>query len=653
MKYRFLVLIFLFILSLSLASCSSIPDILSSERAITAFTFPSISTATTIDEGNHTITVTVPFDIDVEHLIATFTASAGASVSVGSTVQQSGITPNNFTNPVVYRVTSAFGWIQDYTVNVTVAVQTSDLTKTVELSGGAGVGTMPFGALPLREMLLYRASEMKGAGTITSISFKYYDIATSAVSCPNVTIKMWHTYQSVFPETVPPNGDFASNINTGQGSQQTVRNNTTVNIPSGTAGAYYKIRLTTPYNYNGVDNLVVEITRPACTGDVRTASHRYAGSDGIDIFNQTDAAATEGEVGPWLPDTKFTLSGGDSLVGATIGGRVAPFTTSVDDQKVQLLYGKDEINGSGIITGIALVADLPTTTERTYTMNVKLGHTNLSALTTTFANNFNVNAPVTVASAVNFTVPAGIPVGGYLWVPLPTASFDYNGTDNLVVEIAVTAASGESGGQWGWFSSAGTRLYAGNAASTGTVDDSHYMINFRFAGGPVDVITQGGSSDASPFGNSGTGSIRQILYLASELGAKGTITKVAHRLSSDSIAGNYGSFTIKLANTDITTLSTTFANNIPGATTVYSSTYLIPLGLKAGDWIEIPLTTPFAIDPTKNLIVEMSDSSGDADNSNLLENSATRYISRRAYATPVATTGLVSNHLADLRLIMQ
>jgi len=59
----------------------------SSERAITAFTFPT-STATTIDEDAHTITVTVPLGTDVKNLIATFTASAGASVSVGSTVQQ-------------------------------------------------------------------------------------------------------------------------------------------------------------------------------------------------------------------------------------------------------------------------------------------------------------------------------------------------------------------------------------------------------------------------------------------------------------------------------------------------------------------------------------------------------------------------------------
>jgi hypothetical protein len=50
--------------------------------------------------------------------VATFTTT-GASVKVGSTVQISGTTARNFTNPVVYTVTAADATIQDYTVTVT------------------------------------------------------------------------------------------------------------------------------------------------------------------------------------------------------------------------------------------------------------------------------------------------------------------------------------------------------------------------------------------------------------------------------------------------------------------------------------------------------------------------------------------------------
>jgi hypothetical protein len=118
MKYRFLVLIFLITLSLSLASCSPGAAPLAQGDAITAFSIVSPAATGVIDEENYAINITVPYGTDVKNLIATFTASAGANVKVGSTVQQSGITTNDFTNPVVYTVTAAFGWIQDYTVTV-------------------------------------------------------------------------------------------------------------------------------------------------------------------------------------------------------------------------------------------------------------------------------------------------------------------------------------------------------------------------------------------------------------------------------------------------------------------------------------------------------------------------------------------------------
>ena len=51
--------------------------------------------------------------------VATFTTT-GASVKVGSTVQVSGTTANDFTAPLVYTVTAADHSTQDYTVTVTV-----------------------------------------------------------------------------------------------------------------------------------------------------------------------------------------------------------------------------------------------------------------------------------------------------------------------------------------------------------------------------------------------------------------------------------------------------------------------------------------------------------------------------------------------------
>ncbi len=76
--------------------------------------------AGTISETAKTVAVTVPFATNVTAIIATFTTT-GATVKVGPTVQVSGTTANNFTNPVSYIVTAADSTTATYTVTVNVA----------------------------------------------------------------------------------------------------------------------------------------------------------------------------------------------------------------------------------------------------------------------------------------------------------------------------------------------------------------------------------------------------------------------------------------------------------------------------------------------------------------------------------------------------
>ena len=94
---------------------------LSSSKAITAYSFVGFpGYAGTINEAAKTIEVTLPFGTNVTNLVAAFTTT-GAGVKVGTTVQRSGITPNNFTSPVAYIVTASDGSKVTYTVTVTVA----------------------------------------------------------------------------------------------------------------------------------------------------------------------------------------------------------------------------------------------------------------------------------------------------------------------------------------------------------------------------------------------------------------------------------------------------------------------------------------------------------------------------------------------------
>ena len=106
----------------------------SSDKSITVFSLAGVSG--TINDTNKTIAVTVPIGTDVTALVATFTTT-GTSVAVGATLQTSGVTANDFTNPVSYTVTAADNSTVNYTVTVivpTTAERIAAATATAENS---------------------------------------------------------------------------------------------------------------------------------------------------------------------------------------------------------------------------------------------------------------------------------------------------------------------------------------------------------------------------------------------------------------------------------------------------------------------------------------------------------------------------------------
>ncbi len=103
----------------------------SSEKQLLTFSFAGISGATgVINHTTYTVAVTVPFSTDLTALVATFTSSTSSTVSVGSTPQVSGTTPNNFTAPVVYTVIAQNLSTRNYTVTVTKAAARTEKVLT-------------------------------------------------------------------------------------------------------------------------------------------------------------------------------------------------------------------------------------------------------------------------------------------------------------------------------------------------------------------------------------------------------------------------------------------------------------------------------------------------------------------------------------------
>jgi hypothetical protein len=201
---------------------------------------------------------------------------------------------------------------------------------------------------------------------------------------------------------------------------------------------------------------------------------------------------------------------------------------------------------------------------------------------------------------------------------MPAATFSYNGSDNLIVEIEVSSSTGETP----WGVNVGTSLtlaYGALGSDTASGrDNAEYHISFRFNGGPMDVITAGDAFWAVPFTDFGNFKM-QIMFGAQQLGTGGPVTGISFRLVSDSLASDYPAATVVLGHTTNTALSMTFADNMTDATTVFTGTITVPAGLKAGDWVTIPVSG-FSYDSTQNLVVEVSQDAGATTNGILSTN---------------------------------
>ncbi|CAZ98044.1 M4 family metallopeptidase [Zobellia galactanivorans] len=91
---------------------------LSSEKEITDFRFNVTSPPTVGSINGNEIVMALPANINPGNLVATFATSARATVSVSGLPQQSGVSFNDFTEPVVYTVTAEDGSTKDFTVRL-------------------------------------------------------------------------------------------------------------------------------------------------------------------------------------------------------------------------------------------------------------------------------------------------------------------------------------------------------------------------------------------------------------------------------------------------------------------------------------------------------------------------------------------------------
>ncbi len=178
-----------------------------SAKEISSYLFIS-PVANGVVNGN-TISLQVPAGTDVKKLVASFTVSPGAIIKVGGVVQQSGVTPNDFSNPVTYTVVAEDGTSVEYQVIVYVlAVQKSSEKEMLTfgitnpytvgvISGNAISLTVPYGtdvkSLTAFFTISPKATAYIGAaGQITGVSINNFSYpVTYTVTAEDGTSKTY------------------------------------------------------------------------------------------------------------------------------------------------------------------------------------------------------------------------------------------------------------------------------------------------------------------------------------------------------------------------------------------------------------------------------------------------------------------------------
>ena len=109
-----------FVASLCTGCYDKAENPVSTDADIIAFTFPGIHGRAEIDVRNRCVTAKADETVDLTAIVAILTLSDGAVAKVNGIYQESRITSNNFTKPVMYEIVSGCGEIvKNWTVTVT------------------------------------------------------------------------------------------------------------------------------------------------------------------------------------------------------------------------------------------------------------------------------------------------------------------------------------------------------------------------------------------------------------------------------------------------------------------------------------------------------------------------------------------------------
>ena len=165
------------------------------------FSFPLQTGPATIDVSARTINIEVAYGVDPSSLVASFILTGGVQADVNGSIQTSGVTALDFTNPVAYTLTAEGGITKTWTITVTVSTTASSQKDITGFTVDGIVGNAVIGGNTVNATVAYGSSvtslkptfEISLLATIsdTTTARDFTTAQTYVVTAQDGTTKTW------------------------------------------------------------------------------------------------------------------------------------------------------------------------------------------------------------------------------------------------------------------------------------------------------------------------------------------------------------------------------------------------------------------------------------------------------------------------------
>ncbi len=433
-------------------------------KAITAFSLAGV--AATVDEAAKTIAVTLPSGSSVTALAATFTTT-GAGVKVGTVVQTSGTTTNNFTAPVTYTVTAANGSTANYNVTVSVSSVTAKAITAYSLAGSTGTVdeaaktiavTLPNGtnltALPATfsttgaGVKVGAAAQVSGTTTNNFTGPVAYTVTAADGSTATYTVNASASSATAKAISAFSFAGYPGSAATINEAAKTIA----VSVPNGTdvtalvasfatTGSSVKVGSVVQTSGTTPNDFTAPVAYTATAADGTTAIYAVtvtpvaASAKAITAYSIAGFPAVAGTINEAAKTIAVTMP-----FGTDVTALVATFTTTGESVKVGTAAQTSTVTANNFTAPVAYTVTAADASTATYTVTVTLAPNSAKAITAfSFAGYTGATGAVNeVAKTIAVTVPFGTDVTALV------ATFSSTGAIvrvGAVVQVSTTTAN--------------------------------------------------------------------------------------------------------------------------------------------------------------------------------------------------------------------